>query len=332
MQWTTCGAAVIMKPKTTISESESMMSQIIRTVLKDIAPKTLGWCQCHEHLFLADGPSRKVSGSLYMDDYGKSLAELKLYKNAGGMSLVDAQPFGCGRMAKELAQASLESGVNIIAVTGFHKTEFLEQGILEKGGDALTRIYIDDVAKGMDGLNARAGIVKCAAIPGEMDANADYAMLFEAAAHAAAETGAPVMVHMDTNADAMKLLSYLTRFGIEPGRVIICHMDRACADVGVHEAVAEAGAYLEYDTIHRLKYKSDEDEIKLIAHMTERGFSDKLLVGMDTTNERLKSYGAAFGLDFILETFRHMLAERIGQAGVDTISIANPAKALAMAQ
>ncbi len=308
------------------------MGQTIRTLLGDIEPEALGWCQCHEHLFLEDGPSRKVSGSLYMDDFGKSLAELKLYKNAGGVSLVDAQPYGCGRMAKELVRASRESGVNIISVTGFHKTEFMVEGILDKGGDALTRIYIDEVTKGMDGMDARAGIVKCAAIPGEMDANADYAMLFEAAAHAAAETGAPVLVHMDTNADAMKLLSYYSRFGIEPGRVIICHMDRACADVGVHEAVAEAGAYLEYDTIHRLKYKSDEDEIKLIAHMAERGYTDKLLVGMDTTNERLKSYGAAFGLDFILETFRHLLAERIGQAAVDIITTSNPAKALVMSQ
>ena len=303
---------------------------MIRTILGDIAPDALGWCQCHEHLFLADGPSRGVSGALYMDDYGKSLAELQLYKNAGGVSLVDAQPYGCGRMAKELVRASRESGVNVVSVTGFHKTEFMEEGILDKGGDALARIYIDEMTKGMDGMDARAGIVKCAAIPGEMDANADYAMLFEAAAHAAAETGAPVLVHMDTNADAVKLLAYYARFGIEPGRVIICHMDRACADIRVHEAVAEAGAYLEYDTIHRLKYKSDEDELKLIAHMVERGYADKLLVGMDTTSERLRSYGAAFGLDFILETFAPLLAARIGQATVDTITIANPAKALTM--
>lgn len=305
---------------------------MIRTILGDIAPDKLGWCQCHEHLFLADGPSRKVSGSLYMNDYGKSLAELMLYKNAGGVSLVDAQPYGCGRMAAELVRASRESGVNIVSVTGFHKTEFMEAGVLDKGGDALTRIYIDEVTKGMDGLSARAGIVKCAAVTGEMDVNAGYAMLFEAAAHAAAETGAPVLVHMDTDADAMKLLSYYERFGIEPGRVIICHMDRACADIKVHEAVAETGAYLEYDTIHRLKYKSDEDELSLIAHMVERGFGHKLLVGMDTTNERLKSYGAAFGLDFIRETFSGMLAARIGQAAVEAITAGNPAKALAMSE
>ena len=233
-------------------------------------------------------------------------------------------------MAAELVRASRESGVNIVAVTGFHKTEFAEDGVLDKGGDALTRIYIDEVTRGIEGLDACAGIVKCAAVPGEMDASPEYAMLFEAAAYAAAETGAPVLVHMDTNADAMKLLSYYTRFGIEPGRVIICHMDRACADIGVHEAVAEAGAYLEYDTIHRLKYKSDEDELALIARMVERGYGHRLLVGMDTTNERLKSYGAPFGLDFIRETFRPMLEHRIGKTAVEAITITNPAASLEM--
>jgi predicted metal-dependent phosphotriesterase family hydrolase len=303
---------------------------MIRTILGDISPEKLGWCQCHEHLFVADGPSRKVSQALYMDDYSKSLAELKLYRQGGGASLVDAQPYGCGRMAGELVRASRESGVNIVAVTGFHKTEFIEDGILDKGGDALTRIYIDEVSQGMEGLSARAGLVKFAAVPGEMDASPAYAMLFDAAVHAAAETGLRVLVHTDTGADPMRLLDYFSRFGIAPSRVIICHMDRSCADVKIHEAVAEAGAYLEYDTIHRLKYKSDEDELDLIAHMAERGFTNRLLVGMDTTNERLKSYGAAFGLDFILKTFRYRLAERIGQAALEAITIANPAVALSI--
>jgi phosphotriesterase-related protein len=263
-----------------------------------------------------------------MDDYDKSRAELKTYRQAGGASLVDAQPYGCGRMARELVRASKESGVNIVAVTGFHKTEFIEDGVLDKGGDALTRIYIDEVTLGMEGLAARAGLVKCAAVPGEMDASPAYTMLFDAAAHAAAETGAPVLVHTDTGVDVMRLLDYFSRFGIAPSRVIICHMDRSCADVKMHEAVAEAGAYLEYDTIHRLKYKSDENELDLIAHMVEHGYTGKLLVGMDTTNERLKSYGAAFGLDFILETFRYRLTKRIGQAALDAVTVNNPAVAL----
>ncbi|MEN6634809.1 MAG: phosphotriesterase, partial [Clostridiaceae bacterium] len=60
--------------------------RMIRTVTGDIDPKQLGWCQCHEHIFVADGPSRKISAALYMDDFDKSLSETRLYKAAGGAS------------------------------------------------------------------------------------------------------------------------------------------------------------------------------------------------------------------------------------------------------
>ena len=53
--------------------------KVIRTVSGDIMPEQLGWCQCHEHIFIADGPSRKTNEALYMDDYDKSLAEVLMF-------------------------------------------------------------------------------------------------------------------------------------------------------------------------------------------------------------------------------------------------------------
>ena len=85
---------------------------------------------------------------------------------------------------------------------------------------------------------------------------------------------------------------------------------------------------MEYDTIHREKYHSDEQELKMIEAMVLMGFSSKLLLGLDTTNQRLKSYGAPFGLDDILIRFRFLLEERIGSDLVNCIMIGNPSKAL----
>ena len=56
---------------------------VVRTVTGDISPDKLGWCQCHEHIFVADGPSRAVNGALYMDDSDKSRAEVLQYREAG---------------------------------------------------------------------------------------------------------------------------------------------------------------------------------------------------------------------------------------------------------
>jgi phosphotriesterase-related protein len=305
----------------------------IRTVTGDIDPKMLGWCQCHEHIFVADGPSRAVSPALYMDDFDKSLAETRLYQNAGGSAFVDAQPHGCGRMAANLKKVSEQTGVHIIACTGFHKTEFFEDAdwLARQSEDALTRIYMQEVTTGMDGgtgLTARAGLIKCAAVPGLNHASPLYEKLFAAAGNAARETGAALFVHFDPDADAMKLLEYFRARSIPPERLILCHLDRAKYDAAYHMELASAGVFLEYDTIHREKYHSDEKELKLIEAMLVMGYASNLLLGLDTTNQRLKSYGAPFGLDDILTRFRFLLAERVGNDLVNCIMIDNPQKAL----
>ena len=305
----------------------------IRTVTGDINPKMLGWCQCHEHIFVADGPSRAISSALYMDDFDKSLAETQLYQQAGGSAFVDAQPHGCGRMAANLKKVSEQAGVNIIACTGFHKTEFFEDSdwLERQNEDTLTRIYIREVTVGMDegtGLTSCAGLIKCAAVPGIMQANKLYEKLFSAAANAARETGAPLFVHFDPDANAMKLVDYFRACSISPERLIFCHLDRAKYDAGYHMNLASAGVFLEYDTIHREKYHSDEQELKLIETMVMTGHTSNLLLSLDTTNQRLRSYGAPFGLDDILTRFRFLLAERIGNELVNSIMIDNPKKAL----
>lgn len=309
--------------------------KLVRTVTKEINPGDLGWCQCHEHIFLADGPSKQINKALCIDSYDKSLAEVFSYKRAGGQSFVDAQPYGCGRMAENLLGVSEQTGINIIACTGFHKTEFFNDPnwLAQQTEETMARIYSDEVIYGMYASNgtkltSKAGLVKCAAIKGEHRANRTYEKLFSAVAFAAKVTGAPIIVHMDKGADALSILSFFESYKIQPSSIILCHLDRAKYDFGYHEEVASAGAYLEYDTIHRLKYHSNEKEADLIEHMASKGYGDKLLLSMDTTNQRLKSYGADFGLDYILTSFRYLLETRLGKDEIQKIMIENPANAL----
>ena len=54
---------------------------MVRTVTGDIEAKTLGFCQCHEHLFIERCKSFDISPLLLMDDLDKSSAELELYRS-----------------------------------------------------------------------------------------------------------------------------------------------------------------------------------------------------------------------------------------------------------
>lgn len=307
--------------------------KIIRTVKGDISKEQLGWCQCHEHVFLSDGPSRKVSKALFMDDYDKSLREIISYKKAGGKSFVDAQPFGCGRMIEKLYRASKDSDVNIITCTGFHKTVFFEdqEWLKKQDEQTLSDIFINEVESGVqidNGIFIKTGIIKCSAVPGEHKADSLYEKLFLAAVNAAKVTNAPVLIHMDPGANAFPILKLFEENGIPSDRIMFCHLDRAKYDFAYHEELAQAGVFLDYDTIHRLKYHSDEKELRLIEHMTDRGFGDNLVLSLDTTNERLKTYGAKFGLDYILTEFGSRIIETLGQGILNKFMIDNPAEFL----
>ncbi len=315
------------------------MSEKIRTVLGDIEASIPGICQCHEHLFVEMDKSYEVSKVLYMDDLEKSTAELADYRAAGGILIVDAQPVLAGRMAENLVRASQMSGVHIVASTGFHKAIFYYDNayIFHKGEGYITDLYIEEIQNGMatsrkDGvhpLDARAGIVKVAVDAGGIYADAVYEKLFSAAANAALATGAPVMCHIEQGADALEAARFFMDRGVAANRLILCHLDRARYDFGYHKEVLGAGVYLEYDTINRLKYLSNRQEIALICAMQQAGFEDRLLLSLDTTNQRLRAYGADMGLDYIIREFAPLLREAgVSEAGMLKMQSQNAREAL----
>lgn len=315
------------------------MKGCIQTISGWLKPEELGWCQCHEHIFLEKCKSAEVSPSLLMDDFEKSLAELKDYKAAGGCSIVDAQPAYSGRMAEYLFLASQRSGVNIIASTGFHKTIFYyaDSPIFEWKEQKIANFFTDEIENAMAGdthndyesAGSKAGIIKIAADTGGIYADAVYTKLFEAAAWAAQITGAPVMTHIEKGADALEVVKFFEERNIAPERLILCHLDRAKYDFDYHKEVAETGAFLEDDTINRLKYHDNKTEAELILYMLEQGFKDRLLMSLDTTNQRLRHYGADMGLDYILNDFAPYLKSLgVREEDISDIMIKNPSRAL----
>lgn len=316
-----------------------MLDASVRTVLGDIPGDEMGVCQCHEHLFLEMDKSYEVSKALYMDDLTKSTEELKNYREAGGSLIVDAQPVMAGRMAENLVRASADSGIHIVASTGFHKTIFYygDAYIFHRDEQDITELFISEIEKGMvsskkDGvrpLSARAGMIKTAVDKGGIFADGTYEKLFHSAADAARATGAPVMCHIEQGADALSVVDFFAKKGIGPDRLLLCHLDRARYDFAYHKEVLGTGAYLEYDTVNRTKYLSNGQEIELILKMLQEGFEDQLLLSLDTTNQRLRAYGGDMGLDYILKEFAPMLLKAgAGNESILKMQSLNARKAL----
>ncbi len=293
----------------------------IQTITGRISPDKLTFCHCHEHLMLRKGKSFDVNQALCIDDYDKTLRELSDFYSAGGSMVVDAQPVGCGRMEEELQALSRASGVHIIASTGFHKMLFYPENhwIFQYSCEELTALFLQELRTGMytesdisapcRPIKAKAGIIKCAW--DVCGLNRQYEKLFRAALNAAKKTGAPLMIHIESGSDPLTLAEYLDKNQVPLGRVIFCHMDRVCHRLSIHKEVCSRGIYLEYDTIGRGKYHSDEQEADIFSELIHAGYENQLLFSLDTTRERLKAYNpSGVGLKYILHTFIPLLKTR----------------------
>ena len=98
----------------------------------------------------------------------------------------------------------------------------------------------------------------------------------------------------------------------------------------MEEHLTAAGRCLsEYDTIARPKYHDDAKEVEIILYMLDKGFGHKILLGLDTTKDRLFSYGGNVGLDYILKTFIPLLLDMgVDNGKIYEMTVLNCRKAL----
>lgn len=319
---------------------EMGLSRIL-TVKGWIPSSELDFCHSHEHLFVASGQPEKISPALRADEFDKTVNELMLYKSVGGRSIIDAQPVGCCRMPEYLFRAACASGVNIIASTGFHKLVFYpkDHWVRKLDSDEAAEIFITELRSGMyincdasypvDRIPAKAGVIKTASDSTGIDE--EYFRLFRAAAKASRTTGAPILSHTEMGKNGMDQAEFFISQGVSEDSIIICHLDRSLDNVTEILNIAGTGVYLELDTIGRFKYHSDEDEARLIVRLLEAGHEDRLLLGLDTTRERMKSYGGALGLDYIASTFIPLLKTfGIDNRIINKMMMDNPSKAFSI--
>jgi phosphotriesterase-related protein len=98
----------------------------IRTVRGDVDSAELGITYAHEHLLIRGGMQVYLDKDFLLDDRSVMARELERFKASGGRTLVDMMPVGLGRDPDGLAALSEETGLNILAATGFHTERYYD--------------------------------------------------------------------------------------------------------------------------------------------------------------------------------------------------------------
>jgi len=296
----------------------------VRTVLGDVDAQDLGFTYPHEHLWCSPPPSQH-DRDLELTVYESSLYELELFRSVGGGTVVDGSPLDYGRDGGVLQRLARDSGLHVLGLTGFNKHVYYPRWVEIVPTDFLVRRMVQDITEGMDGSDARAGLIK-----GGSWYNVIHPLERKttiAAARASLETGAPIWLHTEAGTMGMEMLDILEAEGVDLTKVCVGHSDRN-ADPSYHLRLLDRGAYVEFDGPGKVKYHPDSVRVDLIHNVVEHGFADQLLISGDMGRQSyLEGYGGGPGFRFIKTVFvPRLIAEGVAEDVVHGFFHQNPAR------
>jgi len=161
-----------------------------QTVLGPIDPADLGLTLMHEHLLsyaphIAKEPAEASKRARYhepvsmgnlgeirfggllnldncqLDDVETAIDEARLFKLAGGSTIVEPTSIGIGRDPRGLARIARATGLNIVMGASYYvdETHPPARRMTERSEDEIVDEIVGDVLDGVDGTGVRAGFI-----------------------------------------------------------------------------------------------------------------------------------------------------------------------------
>ncbi len=276
---------------------------IIRTLFEDVAPERLagGATLFHEHMSLgldfndkfraataaarkanglpplppgAGGPPNPV-GPDPMRDVTLMTEELNKAKREGAACLVDAGHPDMGRDMAFVRQASMRSGVPVVAGIGFYAEPYYTPDVVKMSEDQMVQALIkqaDDTPGGVFGeIGSWDEITKL------------ERRVFRAVGRAHVATNLSIITHTGIpGKSALQQLDILEDAGVAPNRVVIGHLGNLPDPaVYVQKAICRRGAFVGFD---RQGGNNDAQQVPLVMALLEAGFEQNLLFSSDASS------------------------------------------------
>ncbi len=340
------------------------MADTVMTVLGPIHPDVLGKTLTHEHLqldltclwhqpkdparaYLVDAP---VSPALYevlkqdpyhsldnlrLDNPAIAAEELRLFKKAGGGTVLDLSTATIGPYPEALAQLSRETGVHIVAGTGYYVRRAHPDWLHDPSWEELAEQMLRDVEDGFPGTRVRAGIL------GELGTSSpihpDELKVLKAAVSVQRRHPIAINVHLAIfGFEGLRVLDFLEQEGADLSRVVLSHLDENL-DPAYHQSLAERGVFLEFDTFgSECRFSEDEvaepadhDRLEALERLADRHLHQLLLSQDICTKMQWHAFGGK-GYDHILTRIVPALRDRgFREPDIEMLLEKNPARLLA---
>ena len=276
---------------------------IIRSLLKDHAPEEFasGATLFHEHMSLgpdfndkfrsaaaavraaqglpalpprAGGPPPAPPGPDPMRDVELMAKELADAKRDGVACIVDGGHPDMGRDLEFVRQASMKSGLPVVAGCGFYSQPFYPKEISTMSEDQIVQALIKQVDEAPAGAFGEIGSWD--------EMTADERKVFRAVGKAHVATNLPIFTHTGIPGKAaIEQLDILEDAGVNPNRVVIGHLGNLVdSNVYVHKTICRRGAFVAFD---RQGGNGDAQQVPLVMALIEAGFADRLMFSSDAS-------------------------------------------------
>lgn len=342
-----------------------MASGKVETVCGSVDPQALSATMTHEHLFhkatsslfaprppdpryaalrdsdmtvhnlwwIVHHPYSHVSNLTFDDSATKDvmIEELKFFKKNGGGSIVECTTFG--KDLQFFKSLSVESGVNIVAGTGYYVNMSQPAAVHAKTVEQIYNEMKEELFVGEDGI-------KCGII-GEIGTcfpiHDFEAKVIRAAANVQSEKKSiPVSIHPGRDPRApFEVVRIFLEAGGSADKLVMCHLERTLMTNDLMFDFAKHGTFLEFDLFgiensyyelsDELEMPSDSVRIARLKELIDEGYGNKLLISMDIhTKQRLMAFGGHGFSHILLNTVPKMKMRGFSQDNIDDILINNP--------
>ncbi len=323
------------------AEHATSPSHVVRTVLGDVDPSSLGATLVHEHLILDNALIARDYPHIHLPSVEDAVREVSSCAEVGVGCMVDAMPAAGGRHPDRLAAISESTGVAIVATTGLHTPKYYlhHPWAIDADPEALADLFAADVEVGIDRFDYtgpivertdhRAGIIKVATDAEGLTARAGRVL--EGAVEASRRTGAPILTHCEDGAGGMDQVEAFHLLGCPLDRVVLSHTDKV-DDVGYHRDLFATGVNLEYDQALRRPLDATNRTAQLVAEAVGNGHASQLMIGTDGARRTLwASLGGTPGLAWMRTGFLDALGSLgVPDRDIETIFEVNPQRFLTL--
>ncbi|WP_035709701.1 phosphotriesterase family protein [Salibacterium aidingense] len=299
----------------------------IRTVQGDIPPHQLGQTMIHEHVILDLSHIRQDKDPILSDDAMMN-EEINRLMQAGCGGIVEVTNRGMGRDVESLYQVSAKNKVPIVAATGYYKQDYYPKEVFEQTEEEITELFIKELIEGIEGTSIRAGIIS--EIGSSLDdITEDEKKVFRAALKAQKATGAPLSTHCELGTMGSAQLDLMNQINADFSKISLGHQDLN-GSREEYEYLLGAGVYIQFDTIGKNSYRTNEERIEDVLFLLEKGWASQIMLSTDITKKSYLKVNEGFGYEYLFTTFIPELKNRgVSEEEIHLMMVENPRRFLA---